>query len=295
MTTTCESSGDPGPPSRHDRIAALYHHRNNFKRFAEQPQSGILQTFGREIFMLLAYAEGEIEKDSRSVDVFLEKHVNSAGRGDASEVDIDSELSTVMGNLRASFFDYDHLLDIARHMATSPTPTKTSMDRYRLKSSNGSKTKRAGNGRLLSSYGRRGEPVPVDVFIVLDDDFDPTARVLHKWLMNPFIQYIAVPLLRRLQRGGIVRGPHLEYDLEDIDSRIIVWIARTIESTLAVFLVAVAIGILGTIQHPGIRIMVMTMFSLGYALLAQLMGSQSIIVYALVAAHFQIMVNFGGR
>ncbi|KAF2855383.1 hypothetical protein T440DRAFT_474808 [Plenodomus tracheiphilus IPT5] len=303
-----EHAQNRSPLSVRERITELYDHREQYKTIDKQPELGIFLTFGPERSFLSAYLESEIFHKSHTAQTFLRENAHKPEGSDVDNQDVEKKYHNVMRELKEEIFDYSkyfgvrhrgkstnfvkgHLFEISRCMATSPTPSLSVLDSFRIRSSVGEQAKRAANGQLLSIYGEFRGPVPPNLTTAYDGVSEPMARLLYERLMDPFIDHVAAPLLSRLRRLGIFSKAQWTQDsiLERVDLRIIHGLADIVMSMMAILSLAIPIGILNVIQRPELRIVFMALFSPVYALLAQLMGPRSILLNTLIAAYFQVM------
>lgn len=144
----------------------------------------------------------------------------------------------------------------------------------------------APNGEDTSIYGPRGDPVP-QAFIAADDEnLDSVELFLVGKLMNPFLEYVRAPIVRRWKDvTGCEEGPgHQNVTPNVVGYSVISGIARIVVSSMATLSLAAAIAVLDKINDPNARKAVMTIIGLGFAASVHFIGPNSIPTYHLITA-----------
>lgn len=158
------------------------------------------------------------------------------------------------------------------------------MDLYRTHLTNTKNAMQAPNGQDKPDYGQAGTAV-LSTYTALDDEnLNPVEGFLTFRVMGPFLRYIRQPLTNFWHERIKSRKTRSDAKERIIDFRHISAFAKMVTCMLATLSLAVAIGILDIIPDPKIRIVVMTLFGLGFASSVSFFGQDSMPLYHLITA-----------
>lgn len=171
-----------------------------------------------------------------------------------------------------------------RNMSQSTLPSSLSMDLYRSHLEKAVGVTQAPNGQDKSVYGQTGTAVSSKHTALDNENLNPIESLLFQILV-PFSEYIRDPLARlwRKMRGD--QGDSASVPIRNIDSRHISALAKVVTCMLATLSLAVAISVLDVIPEPKDRIVVMTLFGLGFASSVPFFGQDSMPLYHLITAY----------
>lgn len=157
------------------------------------------------------------------------------------------------------------------------------MDFYRAHLQAGSASMRAPNGQDISMYAPSGRPAGPSLTAVDKEEFSPIEYMLAFRLMIPFIEYVRQPLVNLWYR---VMKPRTEKrkTVKVLLGQHVSALAKPVTCMLATLSLAGAIGVLDSIDDSKIRIVVMTVFGLGFASSVSFFGQESMQIYQLVTA-----------
>jgi hypothetical protein len=170
-------------------------------------------------------------------------------------------------------------------MARFATPTILFTDFYRAHFKSFDGKARGPNGEDASNYGETGAQISEKYLTILDVPLSPIESPLVKKLMNPFIHFCCRPIrnlaTRIKRRGG---GSHSVADQRVVNFAVISAIARIIVCLLANVCLAAAIGTLNSKDGSTIRIIIMSVIGLVFALSVSSLGREAIPIYTLITA-----------
>ncbi|KAF2187650.1 hypothetical protein K469DRAFT_685541 [Zopfia rhizophila CBS 207.26] len=266
-----------------DLLKALQEHEDLFNSIAAHPQAGIYQRFGKERALRLSYVENEVRQRHDEVKELL-RDVHE-GRKEAETEETRADLAKRMGALIEILDLHSRAFEQDCRMSQSTTPSPLFMDFYRAHLQRGGDDARAPNGELISFYDSKGAPISHEFTALDNPDLDPMQSFLVNRLMNPFLDYVRAPvqkLLKKIARGQ--KGADEAARWQGTSGRIISAIAKAVTCMLATLSLAAAIGILYSINSLEGRLVVMTLFGLGFSSSVNFLGQDAIPIYALNAA-----------
>jgi hypothetical protein len=284
-------------PSTRQRIEALAQHPTLFEYIDKHPQSGIYDRFGKEWSRALSYVDGIVHQCSDAVDTFIWERSKSL-----TEEKLETEFAEVMKNeidalLLHRMFPYlysgtimslttttDKVVKAAGEIALAPSPAKDFMNDFRTHSQYESQSPRAANGELLSSYGKRGAPVPGRCATICSKSPDPAETAVAKWLMNPLITFVAKPFRSILFKVPVIRRrfDSTSPDIELFRTSTVEALARFAMLMVAILCATAAIFTLDVVKKRQLRILIMALYALAFALPIQFLGPSSYPLYTLV-------------
>ncbi|CAN9115418.1 unnamed protein product [Alternaria alternata] len=279
---TSSDQGDGGP-SVLERIKALHDHSELFTMIAEFPQAGIHNTFPEEWALAIAYAESEVYRCRRALGCFQRKNIQSKESNPSGD-----EYKSVMDDLINAMLLLGRIVEASQKMSSSTPPSKKSMDRYRIFSHVEKSGMRGANGEMAFMYGQMGESIPFNLATVDDEDLQPMARFISKWLLDPLVEYILAP-----PRDLLLKLPmyKTKYSVESKESRRRIFNTKTVSAvaetcvyTLAILILIAPIATFTVVEEQSLRIIIMPLFCLVLVVSAQLMGSDAMPLYTLVVA-----------
>lgn len=179
----------------------------------------------------------------------------------------------------------EKVVEASQRVASAPSPSKRSMDDYRVISGCESGRSRAANGESLSLYGKKGAPVPTHLATICAEDFEPVAQAIEEWLMDHFLELVGDPFRSVLSKIPIVgkrvksTGPTTV-----VDASVISALARAFMVMIAILCLTAAIFTLEVVKRPKVRILVVALFAQAFALPIQFLGSHSLPLYTLITS-----------
>jgi hypothetical protein len=286
-------------PSTRERINALATHRPLFEHIDNHPQSGVYNRFGKNWSRSLNYIEGEVHRCNDVVEDCFRKRSQILAEGDFKteiETALKKEMETLLLHRMLPplhFLFPAHRIDrnkgkVAKasgEAAIAPSLSKVSMDEFRSESgceSNG--ITRAANGQLLSLYGKMGTPVPGWCATIYRKDFDPAEEVVAKWVMDLLVIFIGRPFsvllynIPPIKRRFNIESP----DIRFFSARAVAVITRIAMVMVAILCATAAIFTLDVVKKRQIRIFIMALYALAFALPVQFLAPSSFPLYTLI-------------
>jgi hypothetical protein len=284
-------------PSVHERINALAQHRPLFENIDRHPQSGVYNRFLRNWSRVLYYAEGEVYRRSDAVDTFLWERTQSL-----AEEELETEFGMVMKKETNALLLHGMYLLLAvaeillftmtiekvatamGRVALAPLPSKEFMDDFRSQSRYNSEIVRAANGELLSQYGQIKAPVSDQYATVGPQNRDPAQDVVRQWLMDPLITFVSAPFRSILLKIPMIRKKcdRTKRDINVFSESSVNALAGTVMVMVAVLCATAAIFTLDVVKKRQVRILIMAIYAMAFALPMQLLGPSSLPLYSLV-------------
>jgi hypothetical protein len=169
-------------------------------------------------------------------------------------------------------------------MALTPSPSKDFMDDFRTQSGCESTIIRAANGELLSVYGKKGAPVPDQYATICPEVFDPAENAVANWLMDPLITFIGEPFRSILLKVPIIRKrfDSTSLNIKLFSANTVTALARTAMVMVAILCATAAIFTLDVVKKRQLRILIMALYALAFALPVQFLGPSSFPLYTLI-------------
>lgn len=283
-------------PTTYDRIRALCEQEEVLGHMSQQPQTGIHKRFDFEWAMVVAYVEGEVHERSDAAKKFVRDASKSVAT-DTNEEGLGQEFQKVTKALvevlllhsmcpalpltPMNVFLTSMVGKVVRGwkaMALAPPPSKRSIDEWRVLSTSNNEKSRAANGDLLASYGARGEPVPDHLATIFDEDFDPITEFIADWLMNPFLELVTAPFRSILPKIPIVgkRFQTRDPSRESVDASTMAALAKALLVIVAILCLTAAIFTLEEVKRLKVRILVVALYALVFALPVQYLGPHTL-------------------
>ena len=170
-------------------------------------------------------------------------------------------------------------------MSRSPLPSVPFMDLYRIWSGVENQGMRAANGELASRYGQQKQHVPPNFGVMDDEDLEPMAQFVWKWMVNPINEWLIAPSTKLLDALPMYKNrKSLREDKGLFDERSIQTLANGLMNILVTSILIVPIATFNVVESQTARIVVMPLFCLLLVALAQCMGSKSRFIATLATA-----------
>lgn len=180
----------------------------------------------------------------------------------------------------------ERVVEAFQKMNSSSPPSMLSMDKYRINSLVDKSGMRAANGELASMYGQQGAPIPPNLAAVDDEGLSPMALFIRGWILNPLVDFIAVPSQDLLMRLPMYRRIYQEKGKSSrgriINSKTISAVANAFVDVLAILILIAPIATFNVVKEQSLRIVIMPLFCLLLTASARLMGSGAMSSYTIV-------------
>jgi hypothetical protein len=169
-------------------------------------------------------------------------------------------------------------------MALAPAPLREFMDDFRIESKYDSEIVRAANGELLSCYGSKGEPVPDWCATTGPQNLNPAQHAVRHWLLDPLITFVSTPFRSILLKIPTIqkRSDSTKRNIKVFSENTVTALADTVMVMVAILCATAAIFTLSAVKKREIRILIMAIYAMAFALPMQLLGPSSLPLYTLV-------------
>ncbi|KAH7394216.1 hypothetical protein DE146DRAFT_634124 [Phaeosphaeria sp. MPI-PUGE-AT-0046c] len=264
-TTTLEAT------SALHRIETLRRHDVLFEHIATQPRSGIYDRFGRLWPKINAVIEGEVHRRDALFNAFICKDSIEMSEGDAQ-----IGLWNVNMDLTEVLILHEKVVRAWQTMSSAPPVSDGSMEDYRNNSNFCNGNVVAANGQSLLLYSNKGTSIPDVYATICDEDFDRIEQAIADWFMEPFLNFVNKPIRSILLKIPGIREMfhHQSADVLDVGTGAIAACARSFMVMTAILCATAAIFVLNQVKDQQMRIVVMGLFALAFALPAQHLSSR---------------------
>jgi hypothetical protein len=176
------------------------------------------------------------------------------------------------------------VVKVMKEMALAQAPMKEFMDDFRVDSKYNSEIRRAANGEMLSCYGSKGEPVPEWCATIGPQNLDPAQYAVRHWLLDPLFAFISTPFQSILLNIPKIRkrSDKAKRDIRVFSENTVTALAGTVMIMVAILCATAAIFTLDVVKKRQIRILIMAIYAMAFALPMQLLGPSSLPLYTLV-------------
>ncbi|KAF1997660.1 hypothetical protein P154DRAFT_277281 [Amniculicola lignicola CBS 123094] len=298
-TVRDDKAQDPNSPV--NIIKRMSRSRSVFEGIADYPPAGTCERFEDSWYKCLAFTELRVMRCKKDIEAF-EREVEEGKKIEISDEALWAEYVELMEALKNALLQNGQLYSGLRTMSQAPPPSPRGIDSYRTFVSGKDPHGRAPNGRHTREYGLADETPRRSLCAVVNEVVSPIDNFLMDHVMDPFMEYIYRSMKKnwRKMRQWRIGARTLEdpgdskEDEEDyVDGRKIGVIAKIAASMLAILSLAAAIGILNILHGFETRVIVMTVFGLGFCLCANFVtGPEALPMFNLSTSFFQVMAVF---
>ncbi len=157
------------------------------------------------------------------------------------------------------------------------------MDEFRVLSHCAIPLARAANGGPSSIYGKEKDKIPSDVLALIDENFDPMARFVEEWLLDPVL-YSIKQLWHRMRDlpSNAKKGGQTKVDTSRVEGGAIRALAGALTCLLACGSLIAPIATLNKLKSQNARFIAAVLFGLVFFTFAQFLGPRSIPQYTLI-------------